>query len=138
MLNNILKNITLKNVIFKPYQSREELNLSLNVIDLHFVSLKPRLENFIYPSKIYGILAVGRPILFVGDPNGEISKFIKENKCGIFIENGDYKLSVNCIMELCKNNIKAKQMGQSGRRLFIQKYDFKIAANKFNNLFMQI
>ena len=40
--------------------------------------------------------------------------------------------------ELSNNEIKLKHMGQCGRSLFIEKYDFPIAANRFNNLFMQI
>ena len=45
---------------------------SLNVPDVHLISLLPAMESLIVPSKCYGILAAGRPVLFIGDPEGEI------------------------------------------------------------------
>ena len=63
-----------QNVIFQPYQKRELLELSLNVPDVHWVTLDPLMEGSIVPSKFYGILAAGKPTIFVGDPNGELAE----------------------------------------------------------------
>jgi hypothetical protein len=46
------------------------------------VSLRPELEGLIVPSKIYGVLAAGRPVLFVGDSEGEIGSLLRRHACG--------------------------------------------------------
>jgi glycosyltransferase involved in cell wall biosynthesis len=69
-------------VSFRGYQPRERLRESLSVPDIHWLSLDPALEGLIVPSKFYGAAAVGRPVLFVGDPQGEIARLIDEGECG--------------------------------------------------------
>jgi glycosyltransferase involved in cell wall biosynthesis len=56
----------LGNVQFRPAQPRAALPASLGVSDLHLVTLRPGCEEYVFPSKIYGIAAVGRPVLFLG------------------------------------------------------------------------
>jgi len=76
----------LSNVMFKPYQPRENLDKSLSVSDVHLISLKPELEGLIVPSKFYGVLAAGRPVIFIGDNAGELAGIIKREQCGQCIE----------------------------------------------------
>lgn len=89
----------LQNIVFQSYQSMEGLNLSLSVADLHLVSLLPELEGLIVPSKFYGIMAVGRPLIFVGSLEGELA--IKINK---------YELG--CSMTVGEANMLAKKIEQ--------------------------
>ena len=48
---------------FMPYQSEDDLRYSLSIADVHWLSHKPEFEGLLFPSKFYGIAAVGRPIL---------------------------------------------------------------------------
>jgi glycosyltransferase involved in cell wall biosynthesis len=57
---------SLANVQFRPAQPRAGLAASLGAADLHLVTLRPGCEDYVFPSKIYGIAAVGRPVLFLG------------------------------------------------------------------------
>lgn len=70
------------NWTFLPYQPREQLPDLLRRPDLHLVILDPRVERFIFPSKVYGILSAGRPIVHLGDPNGELARLLREQQCG--------------------------------------------------------
>jgi len=72
----------LTNVFFKPAQPRECLNAALSVPDLHLVTLRDGCERFVFPSKIYGIAAVGRPVLFLGPRNSEIATLVKSEAFG--------------------------------------------------------
>lgn len=54
LLRETVKNSDLKNIIFKPYQPKNMLSVSLTLPDLHFISLKPEMEGLIVPSKFYG------------------------------------------------------------------------------------
>jgi len=130
-----VKENKLGNVLFQPYQSRELLHLSLNVADVHWVTLEPHMEGFIVPSKIYGIFAAGKAVIFLGDKGGEIAEDIERIECGISVEIGDDKRLVEVIKSLSKDAESVKKMGKRGRECFQKEYDFPISAQKFVNLF---
>ena len=69
----------LTNFRMRPYQPKERLGETLGVADVHLVSLDPKLEGLIVPSKFYGIAAAGRPTIFVGAKEGEIARLLEEN-----------------------------------------------------------
>ncbi|MFX6876802.1 hypothetical protein ABTH39_19765, partial [Acinetobacter baumannii] len=70
---------------FQSYQPRELLADSLAAADVHLISLLPALEGLIVPSKLYGILAAGRPTIFIGDTEGEVAKVLREHDCGVTV-----------------------------------------------------
>lgn len=82
MLKHKVAHEQLDNVQFRPYQPLDLLHLSLSVADVHWVSLKPEMEGLIVPSKLYGVLAVKRPVLFVGDADGEVARLLEKYNCG--------------------------------------------------------
>lgn len=65
---------------FRPYQEHAMLPHSLGVADAHWVSLRPALEGLIVPSKFYAIAAAGKPMLMIGDPEGEIGRLIRQHR----------------------------------------------------------
>ena len=75
----------LSHVVFKPYQPREDLSLSLSVPDVHLISLERGCQNYIAPSKFYGALAAGRPIAFVGEANSDMARNIRRSRFGIVL-----------------------------------------------------
>ncbi len=66
-VRNSVQSLGLESFFFQNYQPAELLSDSLAAADAHFVSLLPALEGLIVPSKLYGILAAGRPVVFIGD-----------------------------------------------------------------------
>jgi Glycosyltransferase len=88
------------NVRFEPYQPIERLSESLSAGDLHIVTLRHEMEGLIVPSKFYGILAVGRPVLFVGAPDGELAAMIDGIGCGGVVAEGDVEGLVGWIRRL--------------------------------------
>ncbi len=64
-LKRVVAEEKLPDVLFQPYQPRERLSESLSVADVHLVSLDPKFEGLVYPSKVYGIRAAGRPLLWL-------------------------------------------------------------------------
>ena len=73
----------LTNVRFLPYQPKERLHESFAAADAFLVSLKPGIEGYIVPSKVYGILAAGRPYVAAVDPSCEVATIAREHGCGI-------------------------------------------------------
>lgn len=72
----------LPNVRFEPPQPREELAVTLGAGDLHFVTLADGCADLVFPSKYYGILAVGRPIIYIGPAHAELAQAIAGHGIG--------------------------------------------------------
>ena len=113
----------LDNVIFKPYQPREQLALSLSVPDLHVISLIPALEGLIVPSKFYGIAAAGRPMLFIGDTDGEMSLMIQHGQCGFSVERHHAHEVADVIVTLTQDVSTCRLLGNRARNLFDQEFE---------------
>jgi colanic acid biosynthesis glycosyl transferase WcaI len=107
---------------FLPYQPRGDLADSLAAADVHLVSLIPALEGFIVPSKFYGILAVARPVVFVGDPQGELANIIRESGCGVVVAAGDSAGLAQVILRLKEEPVARAAMGAAARELLCSRY----------------
>lgn len=66
----------LDNLQFRPSQPRAQLTASLAVGDVHLVTLLPGCEHTVFPSKLYGIAAIGRPVVFIGPRDCELSRLV--------------------------------------------------------------
>ena len=75
----------LENVRFLPLEPRAQLAAALAAADAHLVTLKPGFARLVYPSKLAGVLAAGRPVLFVGPPAGDIARLLARADCGVAV-----------------------------------------------------
>lgn len=66
----------LANVQFRPPQPRAQLAATLALGDAHLVTLLPGCERYVFPSKLAGVAAIGRPVVFIGPPGSEIARLI--------------------------------------------------------------
>ncbi|MBV8516518.1 MAG: glycosyltransferase family 4 protein [Acidobacteria bacterium] len=110
------------NVTFRGYAPREELSASLSSVDAHLVSLQPSLEGLIVPSKFYGILAVARPVLFIGARDGELARIIDAHRCGFVVAPGDAEGLARAIRTLAADPEAAAEMGRRGRELYLARF----------------
>lgn len=124
----------LTNVQFRPYQPRERLAQSLGACDTHLVTLRPEFEGLVLPSKFYGILAAGRPVLFVGAADGEIARLVNEGQCGQAFQVGDAQALAQCIRDLADEPARARQWGENGRRLFDARFAMRIAVDRWEQI----
>lgn len=82
LLEKIVEEKGISNIQFLASRSRDEQNEFLNACDLGLVTLSPRMFGLGVPSKVYNIFSAGKPVLYIGDPNAEISRYIYENNVG--------------------------------------------------------
>jgi glycosyltransferase involved in cell wall biosynthesis len=102
---------------FLPYQPEETLKYSLSVPDVHWISLRSRLEGLVVPSKVYGIAAAGRPIIAVTAKDGEIARLVKQYDCGMTIEPGSPGPLARVILDLSIDAEKVAAMGKRARAM---------------------
>jgi glycosyltransferase involved in cell wall biosynthesis len=121
----------LNNFRFLPPQPREELEQSLAAADVHLACLLPNLEGLVVPSKVYGILAAGRPLVFIGAPDGEVANLAHSTRCGEVVTTGDAQGLADKLRALRADPELRAGMAQRARALFIDRYTADGACNKW-------
>ena len=119
----------------RDYVPQADLNKSLNRADVGLVTLARGYEGLIVPSKLYGIMAVGRPVLYVGPLQGEIPDLIRQHSLGWMVEPGDEDGLVKAIREAVEQPQLRMACGTNGRRAFKAYYERKIATAKYLEVF---
>ena len=128
----------LPNVQFRPYQDRAGLSFSLGVGDVHLVSQRPEVEGCVFPSKLYGILAAGRPLVFIGDPKGEISALVEREGIGVAVQQGDAAGLADHLVRLAGDAPLREAMGARARALLCERYDKRIAFKAWLELLREL
>jgi|SRR5579883_1853167 len=128
----------LRSFYFAPYQPRESLSDSLAAADVHWVSLLPSLEGLIVPSKFYGVLAAGRPVLFIGDEQGELARVINATGCGAVIKAGDSPALARIIEALRSDPYEVHRMGSVARQLICNRYGMSAAIDHWIALLTEV
>lgn len=123
----------LQNISFHPYQPREVLGESLTAADVHLVSLLPRMEGLIVPSKFYGIAAAGRATIVIGSREGEIGRLVAEAGAGVVVTPDGQQLA-SAIRRLANDRERTAEYGAAARRLFDERYDVTIALERWRTL----
>jgi colanic acid biosynthesis glycosyl transferase WcaI len=134
MLANQVRARGLGNFRFLPYQPRGRLRDSLSAADVHLVSLLPCLEGLIVPSKLYGILAAGRPVVFIGDPDGELPRIIRDAGVGVSIATGDAVGLCAALGGLREDPAARQQMCLRARNLFEERYTLDGAVARWREI----
>ncbi len=75
-LETAASRLRLTNVQFRPPQPRAQLAAALALGDLHLVTLLPGCERYVFPSKLAGVAAIGRPVVFIGPLDSEIARLV--------------------------------------------------------------
>ena len=107
----------LTNVLFLPYQPWEMLSFSLGMADLHLVPLKRGMAGASVPSKVYGIMAAGRPYLAITDRESEPARLALEFRCGLWAEPGDLEKISYEIQWALNHRVELEEMGKRARSL---------------------
>jgi glycosyltransferase involved in cell wall biosynthesis len=79
----------LTNLLLLDYQPREQLAETLSAADVHLITQAAGTSGLIVPSKFYGILAAGRPSIYIGPPDAEVACVIAESNLGTLTQIGD-------------------------------------------------
>jgi colanic acid biosynthesis glycosyl transferase WcaI len=108
------------NVSFLPPTLREEARRLVAAADLHVVSLSPGLWGCAVPSKMYGIMAAGKPFVAAVDPGSEPARLIEEHGCGIRVDPNDPEGLARAIR--IRHDQPDPQMGRRGRLAFEASY----------------
>lgn len=124
----------LENIFFQPAQPRERLRETLALPDLHVVTLRTGCEQLVFPSKLYGIAAVGRPVIFIGPPQSDIAVLVQANGFGFSMDRSDPTAAANAIKLLRDDVAKQTALRQAAIQFWETKGQLKHAVNIWSPL----
>ncbi len=127
----------LANVRFLPYTPKEQLKLSFAAADVFVVSLRPGLAGYIVPSKLYGILAAGRPYVAIVEEESEVTAITRKFGCGLLAEPENARDLAAKILTLYHDRELAARMGEKARRAALG-FDRAVLVGEYFKLFSDL
>jgi len=110
----------LRNVRFLPYTPKEQLGESFASADVFVVSLKPGLAGYIVPSKLYGILAAGRPYVAAVEEDSEVVAITRKYDAGLVVRPGDPAALAEGLLQLYRDPVLRERLGENARRAALE------------------
>lgn len=105
-------------ISFADFATENQLNLRLEAADIHLVSLKETWTGTVVPSKFFGCLAAGRPVIFEGSENSSIAKIICEHKVGWVLTEKTLDVVASDLKRLALQSAELKQMQMHCLRIY--------------------
>jgi len=128
----------LDNCRFYTYVDRKDLGYALSVVDVGLVSLLYGQEGLSVPSKTFGMLAAGVPVIGVMSPKSEIARILREQQCGIVVTPGREEELADKILELYNNRERLRRMGKNASRAIENKYSLGNVSRQYLDLISKV
>jgi colanic acid biosynthesis glycosyl transferase WcaI len=106
----------LKNVYFLPFQSLEEYPQVLTAADMNLVTLNMQATMASVPSKVFKMMASGKPILAITAKGNEVHRLVTQAGCGLCVHPDDPVGLANALRYAASQRGDLEQMGTNGRR----------------------
>jgi glycosyltransferase involved in cell wall biosynthesis len=130
----LVERLDADHVVFLPYQPREGLSLSLGAAHVHYVGLAKGLSGFVVPSRLYGILSAGRPVIVAADSDSETSHLVEEVGCGVTLPPDRPDLLAATIRNAHDGKLDLEAMGARGRAYVVRNADRSVALARYRSL----
>ena len=121
-LRKTTQELRLKNVTILPPQLRGDLAQSLNACDLAVISFVEGMAGVSVPSRMYNILAAGKPILAVADADSELALVVQEEHVGWLVRPASPEITAQAILEAFSNPGLLSEMSIRARALVLRDY----------------
>jgi glycosyltransferase involved in cell wall biosynthesis len=128
----------LDNVVIRSYVPREELGRSLRQADIHLISLRDNLAGCAVPSKLYGIMAAARPVVFIGPGSCETADAIRDADCGKALDTDDTDGLIEFLITCADDPQLCKLMGDNARRAFEHHYQPSVCCERWRPLLEEL
>lgn len=128
----------LPNISLLPYQPRSVVPQIYASSDLCLVPLKQGTAQGTFPSKIYTIMAAGRPVIASADLDSELAWVVKDANCGWPVPPDNADALAKAIEQAYNNPKSTLQKGNNGRNYVVTHHSLKVVAQQYHQLIQQI
>jgi len=134
VLAELARSLEVAAVRFLPYQPRERLSESLSSADVHVVGLAPGLAGYIVPSRLYGILSVGRPVIVHADEESETADVVHRTGCGVVVPPQQPERLARAIREAHDGRLDLQGMASAARDYAVTEANRDVAIGRYRAL----
>ena len=120
-------------VRFLPFRPVEQVPYVLAAADVHVVTVRRGLEGVVVPSKLYPILAAGRPVLAVADAKSDVARIITRFGCGVVADPDNPASVANMVLQLAHDRARLLEMGRRARTI-APEFDRQHQLSRFRSL----
>jgi colanic acid biosynthesis glycosyl transferase WcaI len=121
-----------------PYQERTILSQSLSTADVHVVGLAKGLAGYVVPSRLYGILAAGRPVIAAADPESETAQLVAQVGCGLIVPPGNPFALAAAIRSAHDGEYDLAEMGRRARAFAEAEADRSVAVQRYRDVLSEL
>ncbi len=136
-LKKVIQAEQIKNVDIYDFLLGRDYQEALEISDVSIVSLLEGLTGLCVPSKTYGYMSAGCPLIVIMG-NSDIVREIQKKKAGITVSNGESQKIAEFLVDINGDEDKIKRMGGNSRQIFMQKYTKKVCTMEYVVLFRKI
>jgi glycosyltransferase involved in cell wall biosynthesis len=137
-LKALARLLEVEQIRFFGYQPREVLPESLSAAHVHVVGLARGLSGYVVPSRFYGVLAVGRPVIAAADADSETAKIVDDVGCGVVVPPGRPELLAAAIRRAYDGDLDLAAMGERGRAYVAAEADRSVAVDRYRRLLREV
>jgi glycosyltransferase involved in cell wall biosynthesis len=116
---------------FLPAQPLEGLSDALAAGDVHLITMRESVNGLIAPSKVYGALAAGRPIVFIGPQQSEVARLIREADVGCVVRPGEAERLTRCLETLIDDPQRRAELGRRARAVYELRFGWERSCRRF-------
>ncbi|MEM8484867.1 MAG: glycosyltransferase family 4 protein [Bacteroidota bacterium] len=136
-------NKNIRNYMYLDYFPREQLRFSLALADIHLLTLKSEMVGVAVPSKLYSIMASGKPVLMIGPEASDSGEIILQEDAGMVIDpvrhvDKTAEVIAQTLHFLEERQDRCWQLGLNGRRAFTEHYTQNAGCNAWHRLLEEI
>jgi colanic acid biosynthesis glycosyl transferase WcaI len=120
------------NVTFAAFAAQEKLEARLSAADIHVVSLKEEWVGTVVPSKFFGCLAVGRPVLFAGSAESSIAQWIREYKVGWVLTADTMDATIDELLCYCREPERLRELFEHCHAVYKRHFSKQSVVDQWN------
>lgn len=128
----------LRNVQFLPIQPRQDLPSLMATADIAVVVVCDQATHASVPSKIYSLMAAGRPVLAICNEANDAARIISEANCGTHVLPGNARGLADVILSYREDPTRAICEGERARKFFELHFTPEICIQNYEAVFQQL
>ena len=134
-LESEIEKYRLNNIKLLPYYDRKYMPAINLFADIHFIAMDKKVEKYGFPSKVYTIMASGKPMIVVSSKDTPIVSFLKDLDAALLVTDHSLPKFKKELLKLHNSIDLRNKLGSNGRQEIIKKYSKKVVINQYLKLF---
>jgi glycosyltransferase involved in cell wall biosynthesis len=122
------------NIRLAPFADESDLEKRLNSADIHLLSLQQEWEGIVLPSKFFGSLAVGKPVLYAGPKDSSIARWVADLNAGLLLTADNLEEVARKLVAMADNRRQIQKWQEKALRAYQLNFSKKKVMDKWDTI----